>query len=626
MYTLPKQPNQFSLPQWNQPNNSDVNGSLWASTNIDVTSNVGKLRVGDRMMLNTSDTSGYGISSNISGMGLPVAFKTLDGEPYIYAVAGSKLLISDGAFGLAGAFTTLIPGSGSLPTNLSGASDMEAFNSYLYVTGNTNSVTKIAGIGNATPILTQFTPYTSDTGEKHLTSYNGRMYMSTLGSQIGSWDTNDGSGVASLGSQYTLQLGNTNQNLITWIRAASNRIWIGTINLLGGKGTVYTWDGTSVSPTTFYRLESSGTLSCVIKDDVPYIMDTNGNFLYWNGGTFVKLTGLNRKDNFLLFKSLVSEASGQRFIHSNGMSVINGKICVLIDTRNYNTLFDTEETMPAGVYEYDDSTQSLIHKYSLSYLDRAGNRIAGEDFGQTKISAAGALSEMNIPSTNSVRNGTFLAGAGIYSNATNPIYGIWYDDSYRTQQKAGSFISTKLPAVDYQGNPTVKAMWNSYITIYKSFLDNASKIVSKYRIKEQEPVEATITWTSPTTFTVPNSSVNISNYWTSGVGGEVEILNGVGAGRCAHIIKAKLALFSGTWTVTVDETYTTASNQTAIARFQNWIKISSITVSSNNNEGQNSDTIGASSTWIQFKVWMLFTDKHEIEKILITSADNLPAK
>ncbi len=627
MLSLPKQSNSNSPAVWNQTNNSDVNGSLWASKNIDVTSNVGKLRVGDRMMLNTSDTSGYGISSNVSGMGVPVAFKSLDTEPYLYAVAGSKLLIADGALGLAGAFSAVVPGSGSLPTNLSGASDMEAFNSFLYVTGNTNSVTKITGVGSLTPTLSQFTPYTSDTGEKHLTSYANRMYMSTLGSQIGSWDTSDSQ--ATLGTANTLSLGNTNNNRITWLRSSSNRIWIGTVNLLGGKGSVYEWDGAALTFTKQYRLESSGTLSCVIKDDIPYIMDTYGNLLYWNGGTFVKLAGLYRKDNFHLFNPLIGEESGYRFIHSNGMSVINNRICILIDTRNYNTLLDTEETMTAGVYEYDDMTQSLIHKYSLSYLDRAGTRTAGEDYGQSKISAAGALSEMNIPSTNAVRNGTFLAGAGIYSNATTALYGIWYDDSNRTQQKAGSFISTKLSAVDEKGNPSVQNTWQNLFVLYKQLSGATDKIVMKYRISEQEPVEATITWTSTTTFTVPNASVVVSNYWTSGIGGEVEVMNGVGAGRCSHIINAVQNPYTLLWTVTVDETYTTASNQTAIARFQNWTRYPiSITYNNSISDGVTFDQegIGKLSNWIQFKLWMLFTGKDEIEKLLIINQNYQPAR
>src|ERR1035437_5903083 len=157
MIQLPKASNAYSLPQWNQTNDSDVNGSLRSSTNIDTTSNVGKLRVGDRMLLNTSDTSGYGQGSNVSGMGLPVAFKAIDSTPYVYAVAGSKLLITAGTVGLAGSFNIFTPNSGSLPTNLSGASDMEFFNTYLYVVGNTNSVTKISGLNSATPNLTAFT-------------------------------------------------------------------------------------------------------------------------------------------------------------------------------------------------------------------------------------------------------------------------------------------------------------------------------------------------------------------------------------------------------------------------------------------------------------------------------------
>ena len=307
MITLPKAPNVYSLPQWNQPNDSDVNGSLWTTTNIDTSSNIGKLRVGDRMLLNTSDTSGYGISS-VSEMRLPVVFKAIDSTPWIYTIAGAKLLNNNGV--ISGSFNTITPNSGSLPTNLSGASDMELFNGYLYTTGNTNVVNKIASLNTASPNITNFTAGGTDVTEKHLTSYASRMYMSRNSSNIISWDTSDT--VATSGA-YTVELGGGGANQIVWLRSSSNRIWIGTINQLGGKGYIYEWDGTATQVTKSYRLESSGTLSCVIKDDIPYVMDVYGNLLYWNGGTFVKLTGLNRKDNFLLYNPLVRSDNGNRF-------------------------------------------------------------------------------------------------------------------------------------------------------------------------------------------------------------------------------------------------------------------------------------------------------------------------
>ncbi|MFK5284045.1 hypothetical protein ACI3PL_31150, partial [Lacticaseibacillus paracasei] len=73
-----------------------------------------------------------------------------------------------------------------------------------------------------------------------------------------------------------------------------------------------------------------------------------------------------------------------------------------------------------------------------------------------------------------------------------------------------------------------------------------------------------------TTFTVPNSSIDLTSYWTANTGAEVEITQGLGSVKCAHIINTSLA--GGTWTVTVDETFTSATG-TSKARFAFWNKM-----------------------------------------------------
>ena len=587
-------PNRQQNQTWTQPNDSDMKPNLWATTNIDASLNSGKLGLGDRMLLNTSDTSGYGAGTSQTGMGVPIAFREIDSNTKILAItSGGKLLQSISNI-LAAGFTPPTPNSGSLPSNVTATSDMEYFNGYLYVAGGSSAVcTKFDTSLN-------FSTFTTAGGstEKHLITYGNRMYQSANSNQVVSWDTADT--VATTG-QYTLRVGDSIQTRITFLRSSSNRIWVGTINTSNGKGYIYEWDGSSTQATKSYRLESSGVLSCVIKDDVPYVFDTNGNLLVWNGGTFKKLTGLNRKDNFLLYNP--NGSAGSRFVHSNGMSIIKGKVCVLIDTRNYNTLFDTEETMPAGVYEYDEVSQDLKHKYALSYLDRLGVRIDNEDYGQIKVTAVGALSEFNIASTSSTRNGTFILGAGIGKDATNAITGIWYNDSNRTKNKSGSFITSKIYS------PNITEVWQSVYYRYRKLLTSGDKIVVKYRIEEAEPTELTITWASTTSFTTTDA--NIANY---AVGDEVEVLQGIGAGKCSHIT-AISAPVAGVYTVTVDETYTGATG-TAIVRLQKWVKLGSNTQGDKNPNFNNLQLpLTATSTWIQFKVWMLFTGRMEFEDL-----------
>ena len=597
MIKIPSDQNKL----WRQSNLTDVynpfsSENLYATYNCDLTENEGRLRLGKRLVLNTTTSDVVEMTSH------PAAFAVYNNAKWAISGAnGTGYVLSQSSSYPSASTFSKVTGVNTPSTVDSLMSDMLVSNDQLYVTTTSNSVYFFNGAWG-----TPFAVGTSDTGSTHmLCSYAGRTYMSKLSSLILSWDSANTVATSGL---YTLQLGNSTSNQITWMRASSNRIWIGTINLLGGKGYVYEWDGASSIVTKSYRLEAQGALACVIKDDIPYIMDTNGNLLVWNGGTFRKIAGLNRTSNQLLYST--GRGINGRWIHPNGMSIIKGKINILIDGRSSDSTYSSVITIPSGIWEYDEN-HGLYHKHSIGISTSSGTIT---DYGQIKIggsdngsSGAGALAELNILTFVAGRNGTFLAGFSYFSDATNAMKGaIVYDDSNDTLQKAGYFITAKIES------PQVTDNFQKAILKYRKFLNANDKIVLKYRTEDIDPVEADITWTSTTTFTVPNSSVVVSNYWTSGTGNEVEVIQGIGSGKCSHITNAVLT--TGTWTVTVDETYTGATG-TAKARFTNWIK-----------KGASGGTtftefsMGIKSTWVQFKVWGIFTGRDEIEQIQIINS------
>lgn len=612
MIQIPKAPNQFSLPSWGQENDSDINGTLWASFNIDASENEGRIRVGKRLLLNT----GTADDGSIGTTGFPVGFRqfTDNAGRAFWTVMGSFVYRSgSNADILSSAFVK--DTNTNTPTDCNSQySDIEIFNGELFVSRASADVKYLPALGSS---------WSTATGLGHgnvttsFTTYANRLYCGG-GSAIFSMDTSHSVATSSTYT-VTIDAGLT----ITCIRASSNRIWILTESTTGGKGYIFEWDGTATQAAKSYRLESSGALACVIKDDIPYVFDTNGNLLVWNGGTFQKLAGLNRKNNKLLYNPL--STTSNRFIHPNGMSIVKGKINILLKGTNYDNSDDTvasiEETIPSGIYEYDE-TRGLVHKYSFG-LTKSNGTIT--DYGQVKIALPGGLTELNFPSTSTSRNGQFLCGCAYYSdNGSTEIAGIFYDDSKDTLQKAGYFITTKLQAQDPNGLLSVQNTWQTIYTIYKNLLNSTDKIVVKYRVVDADPVQANITWQSTTTFTVLNSAVVVSNYWTSGTGGEVEIINGIGAGKSSHITNA--VNNAGTWTVTVDETYTGATS-TATARFQNWKKLSALVYNAATTNGVTYDQagIGDLTNWVQFKVWMLFTGKNEIERMIIINNDTNPA-
>lgn len=586
-----------------QLNNSDILGDLWATFNIDLAENEGVFRLGKRLVLNTNTSDVAEITS------YPSAILVYGDTKYFVAGAsGTGYVFSNStAYPSATTFSKVVT-SGAPATCDSTKSDMVVSNGNLYITVASNSVYKFDG-----STWTTFTAGGSDAASVHMmTSYGGRTYMTRVQSSIISWDSADS--VATSG-QYTLALGNSDANNITFIRPSANRIWIGVVNKTGGKGYIYEWDGSSTQVTKSYRLEAAGALSCVIKDDIPYVLDTNGDLLVWNAGNFQRLGGLNRRRNKLLQNPL--SGTNNRFIHPNGMSIIKGKINLLLNGINYDntiTSASIEETIASGVWEYDPN-KGLYHKHSFG-LSRAAGTIT--DYGQARVFATGALAELNVPNTSSTRNGTFMAGVTYYTTASATSSGIFFDDSNDTEQKAGYFVTTKLLPEPSKLGPVVTSIWKKIFIAYRKCLASTDRIVVKVRFTEQEPTQMDITWTSTTTFTT--TDVNMANY---AVGDEVEIVQGAGGGFCSHI--TVISYSNPTYTVTVDETHTSASG-TAKARFQKWVKLKEINDQTSTYLESGLGDANYAATWCQFKVWMVFTGRDEIQRLLVVDTPSLIAQ
>lgn len=585
---------------WNQTNNSDVLGSLWTSFNLDLNTNQGKMRVGKRLVLNTN-------TSDTANLGLPVSFRVLGSK--IYALCDTRLFQNGSAYPSSGVFTAVA----STPTNFDkNYSDMEVFNRSLYITqGASTTVSTYDGSS-----WSSFSAGSNTSQVRLLTAYGARLYMTDGTNKIISWDT---SNLVQTTGQWTLDFSaGGDSQIITWMRSSANRIWIGTVNTLGGKGYIYSWDGSSSQATSSYRLEASGALACVIKDDVPYVIDSNGSLLKWNGGNFQKLTEFYRQNN-VLFNSILSRDTN-RFIHPNGMTIVNGKVNILINGSNGNNGNTLEETIPSGVWEFDETIQSLgIVGRGLTHKGSAGLSHSGDsitDYGQNRISRAGALTELNMQNTASTRNGTFLCGATYFTDATTTTNGIFYDDSNDTLQKAGYFITTKIYSSD------ITNTWQSLYAKFRRLGSATDKIIVKYRTQENDPTEMTITWSTvgASTTTLTTTDTNIANY---AIGDEIEVTQGSGGGRCAHIVSIS-APSGGTYTVVIDEVFTGVTG-TAKARFNQWIKMGSV-INQTDNYLNYQFKMAITSTWIQIKFFMILTGKKDLDELQIQAIPSQNAK
>lgn len=580
-----------------QPNNSDNLGSIYSSFNLNLTESIGKLRLGNRLLLNVSTTDVAELTSYAIG------FRYFAGA--FWTVAGaSNVGYPFKATYIDSSFAKVVNGgsvSGLVTTFDSTTSDIEIAFDQLHISNASDGKVYHSADG-----LTWTTLTAGGAGDPVMMTYYGnRMYCTKSKNLVQSWDKDFSVSSPSAypnSTSNTLRLTATDSaqaSAITFLRSSSNRIWIGTASKTGGKGYVYAWDGAQTSVNEAYRLESSGALACVIKDDVPYIVDGNGALLVFNGGTFKEIARLNRLNNKFLFNPF--SRTNDRFIHPNGMSIIDGKINMLIDGTNYDATSHTgtqEVTIPSGVWEYDENI-GLYHKHSIG-LTKSGGTVT--DYGQIKIYGVGALSEILTATSPITTDGNFLLGASYYTDNTNTTSGIFYDNVDNDEKKGGYLITPKILSQNIMDS------WQKFYIRHKKLLDSSDKLIVKYRTIDTAPTEATITWTTTSKFT---TTTDVSAFV---VGDEVEVVQGKGSGKSGHI--TSISESSGTYTVILDESFSGVGGSTK-ARFHNWKKASSVT---DQTTQISQFTIGATSSWIQFKVCMFFTGKDEIEDMILINA------
>ena len=588
--------------KYSQINRSNILGNIWSSFNLDLQTNLGALRVAPRLLISTTAT------------GLPVAAKYYDKR--IMAICGTKVFIG-GEASPSQNFAEDTSVGAQTDYNID-ESDMQLFGSIL-VTTTTDGLFSKTDSGSGGGAWTQRD--TLSTGSPHMITYFkkfDRAYYTNLVSGIRSiskaWV------VAGAPSDYAIQLDDSDANYITCLKSASQNIWIGIVSTgnaqKGGHGRVYIWDGISAQVTAQYILEDAqGVLSMVIdpEHDVPYIMDTNGVLSVFNGTGFTEVARLPYGSGQTMPWGADDPDNSERFIHPNGMIFTkNGTIRMLINNRTILTANGTIENLPSGIWEWSKET-GLVHMAAPTY--NSGFSIT--DFGQNQVSLVGCLASIQIPPAFNIPiiNGVLIAGVQYFTNATATETAIFYDDTNDTIQKKGYFVTTWIES------PEIASAWDDIWMSYRQFLSATDNITVKYRNTEANSTFGTITWVNTTSFTILNADVNVGNYWTANTGGEVEILRGTGSGACVHITNA--VNNAGTWTVTIDEAVTGVTTGTAVARFQNWIKVfpqeSLSQVSSWNKWTANTD----STPRMQVKVCFTFTGPDEFYKAIITSNEDI---
>lgn len=543
---------RYSFPQddkkYSQFDRGNIFGNLWSTMGLDFQENPGVIRLSPRFQVLTKTGD-----ANATTLGCPVGFKAL-GANY-WTIAGAKVYNNSANGGLANSAFVEDTSTSASSDYTSDYSDIEVFNSRIWVTAPTKLRSNPGGAWTDRETF-------GATLVPHMLNYFvkfNRLYYIYTANSIGSIDSSDASVTS---GDYTLTLDSTYS--ITSIRSTSTYIYIGTVNISDatGKGVVFQWDGISAQPTNQYKLKARSCVSIVILDDIPYAMDSNGILSKYSGTSFIEVARLPNKGRL----TGAVRSDNQRFIHPNGMAITkNNTILAFINNLNGDgTTID--ENMPSGSWEYAPQTggTGFTHKRAVTYNPVGTSTIT--DFGQNRISRAGGIAIATDGSTSGIQ--TVMAGATYYTDATNTLSGIFIENTTDTVQKKGYFVITWIETD--QAAEGWARLWASY----RRFLDVNDKIVFKYRIYEEAPVDATITWVDTRNFT---TTTDITAYGPTSTGfngtsgGEVEITQGTGGALCAHI--TSVTNNAGTYTVTIDEAATGVITGTAKARFQKWIKL-----------------------------------------------------
>jgi hypothetical protein len=579
-------PSQKRIIPVSQPNIGDSQGSFFASLNIDPISNRGKVRGSPRLLLNVNSTT-------LANLGIPSAFafnpQAVSDIAYVWCAAGARVFYS--TLGPETQFkqdaTSGTPTSGNSDTT-----DICMAYNEMFVSQSSTTMKYLASA-----VWNSFTCGNGG-GIAQMVKFGSRVYkIDNNGKDIISFDS--AHTVASAGTQYTLQsLCDGTNNIIAWIAASSSRIYVGTISFTGVPGIVYGWDGSQTTVNETYTLQDQGALSGTILGNAPWIFDVSGRLQEFNGGDFVERAKLPLQRKFL---GSHFTSPTNRPVHFNGMKVIDGRIRININTKLWDTGTTAQDNMPAGVWEYDKE----IGLYHLESPGLATSSDTITDYGQQKISAIGAISDMKAPHqsfTAGSTNGRMMAGYQYYTDATTTKNGIFYDDNNDTKQKAVEFVTSKIYSA------AIDDAWDKVWVRFRKLLDSSDKIVVKYRTEEVASIEQTITWVTSTVFsTTLNTGI--------AVGDEVEVVNGIGASKPTVITAIEVS--GSTYFITVEDTFTGISgSETGVARFQKWKKLIAI---SDQLRTSAEPTIGPSSNWVQFKVWGLFTGRDEIESLTLSN-------
>jgi hypothetical protein len=566
------------------------------------------MRLSHKIVVNTS-------SNDDAQLGLPVAFEYAHDQ--WWAICGDRVFTNSSELATGGFDED---DSTGFSTNFDVYSDLAVFDNKLWACSDSELLSKSTA-GGAWSDETGSASLGGETQKLAYLKKFDRLYFIENDDEVGSIDRD---GNLALESDYYINLNNPTSRISTMV-ASSTEIWIAMSKNTNGasdgtQAEILRWDGISAQVTNSYKVNAGLILAMCVHEEIPYALDSFGRLLQFVGVGFKEIQRLPG-NNVMLTDATQSSPSDGRFVHQNGMiPTKNNTILIGVNNLNYDSTSSINENLPSGVWEYDLSTGNFTHRYSFSLKGRTDETLT--DYGQNRISQIGAIKEQTLADDNSDGQCSLLLGATIYSDENTELSAIFNDypdnpnpdsSNDRELQKRGYFVTT------WFNSPEIVDKWVRLWTTFKRFKNSTDKIIFKYRLEEEDPLEIDITWTSTTTFTTTEdiTAYDPSNF-NGTVGGEVEVIQGTGGGACVHIID--ISESGGTYTVTIDNEITGVTG-TAKVRLQKWIKL--VDEVTGTVKSYSEINMHASNTRIQIKGVLEWSGDGEFHKMILVSNEDI---
>lgn len=396
-------------------------------------------------------------------------------------------------------------------------------------------------------------------------------------------------------SRLTFDTGYEVRNIYT----SSNRFWIGLQNTKGKNAKIIEWDGTSLTYNNEYEITGSAPVCGFVANDIPYFISDTGYIFRYSGGAFVKVADFGIQEHRQILDLM-----------SNYSAHVDGDIVYLnIGMRTAGNFNSTQapnglRKQRPGIWIFNLKTGNLYHHRGLSEFTTPGTDISyGGIHGDTRSTGAVIkTSDVNILVASA---SIYVGGATWQASQANGIYRDARNDEQLSSvgRNRGYFITPFLPIAD------IEAMWEALTLKFKRFVSSENRIVLKWRVVDPISRGDVVDVSGNTLFVMqaPGTWVNTTSFTCKvptgiAVGDEVEVLSGDNAG-CSF----KITALSGTpdsttlRTVTIAEAAPTSSTDTSLFRFDNWkteAAISDTTVGSKTVKF----TEKAHGEFIQFKV------------------------